>query len=113
MAALSESTTRSVVCPRPDGNSDHTGCRLPLANQVRLALRTGAYWLLLKVRDDIPQTQTQPPAVSEFKTMQMCLIKITAHITETTKRIRVAFAAVCPEGDLLIGLVRRFQRAGP
>jgi len=78
---------------------------------VRLALRTGAYWLLLKVRDDIPQTQ--PPAVSEFKTMQMCLIKITAHITETTKRIRVAFAAVCPEGDLLIGLVRRFQRAGP
>ena len=78
---------------------------------MRLALRTGAYWLLLKVRDDIPQTQ--PPAVSEFKTMQMCLIKITAHITETTKQIRVAFAAVCPEGELLIGLVRRFQRAGP
>jgi len=91
--------------------TDRTSCRSPLANQVRLLLHTGAYWLLLKVRDAIPQMQ--PLAVAEFKTIQLRLIKIAARITETTKRVRVAFAAACPEADLFIGLVRRFQPAGP
>jgi hypothetical protein len=36
--------------------SDRTSCRSPLANQVRLLLHTGAYWLMLKVRDAIPKT---------------------------------------------------------
>jgi len=34
--------------------SDRTSCRSPLANQVRLVLHTGAYWLMLKLRDAIP-----------------------------------------------------------
>ena len=91
--------------------SDRTSCRSPLANQVRLLLHTGAYWLLLKVRDAIPKPQ--PLAVAEFKTLQMCLIKIAARISETATRVRVAFAAACPEADLFRGLVRSFQPAGP
>jgi hypothetical protein len=91
--------------------SDRTSCRSPLANQVRLVLHTGAYWLLLKVRDNIPKPQ--PLAVAEFKTLQMRLIKIAARITETATRVRIAFAAACPEADLFSGLVRSFQPAGP
>jgi hypothetical protein len=91
--------------------SDRTSCRSPLANQVRLLLHTGAYWLLLKVRDNIPKPQ--PLAVAEFKTLQMRLIKIAARISETATRVRVAFAAACPEADLFAGLVRSFQAAGP
>jgi hypothetical protein len=91
--------------------SDRTSCRSPLANQVRLVLHTGAYWLLLKVRDNIPNLQ--PLAVAEFKTLQMRLIKIAARITETATRVRLAFAAACPEADLFRGLVRSFQPAGP
>jgi hypothetical protein len=34
--------------------SDRTSCRSPLANQMRLILHTGAYWLLLDVRQAIP-----------------------------------------------------------
>jgi hypothetical protein len=37
--------------------SDRTSCRSPLDNQVRLVLHTGAYWLMLKVRDAIPRPQ--------------------------------------------------------
>jgi hypothetical protein len=44
--------------------SDRTGCRSPLANQVRLVLHTAAYRLLLPVRDHIPKAQ--PLAVAEF-----------------------------------------------
>src|SRR5271165_3042603 len=91
--------------------SDRTSCRSPLANQVRLVLHTAAYWLLLKVRDNIPKLQ--PLAIAEFKTIQMRLIKIAARITETASRVRVAFAAACPEANLFSGLVRCFQPAGP
>jgi len=92
-------------------HSDRTSCRSPLANQVRLVLHTAAYWLLLKVRDNIPKLQ--PLAIAEFKTIQMRLIKIGARITETAKRVRIAFAAGCPDADLFSGLVRCFQPAGP
>ncbi len=37
--------------------SDRTSCRSPIANQVRLVLHTGAYWLMLTVRDAIPTTR--------------------------------------------------------
>ncbi len=74
-------------------------------------LQTAAYWLLLKVRDSIPQQQ--PLAVAEFKTLQTHLVKIAARIIETASRVRIAFAAACPNADLFVGLVRHFLPAGP
>ncbi len=91
--------------------SDRTSCREPLANQVRLILHTAAYWLLLTVRDAIPSPQ--PLAIAEFTTLQSRLIKIGARITETTRRVRIAFAAACPEAEMFSGLVRSFLPAGP
>ena len=91
--------------------SDRTSCRSPLANQVRLVLHTGAYWLMLKVRDAIPKPQ--PLATAEFTTLRMRLIKIAARIAETASRVRVAFAAAHPEAALFTSLARCFQPAGP
>src|SRR4029450_4477169 len=36
-------------------SSDRTSCRSALANQMRLILHTGAYWLLLDLRAAIPR----------------------------------------------------------
>ncbi len=91
--------------------SDRTSCRSPLANQVRLVLHTAAYWLLLSVRDAIPSPQAL--ATAEFTTLRMHLIKIAARITETATRVRIAFAAACPEAELFRGLARSLQPAGP
>ena len=91
--------------------SDRTSCRSPLANQVRLVLHTGAYWLMLKVRDAIPRPQ--PLATAEFTTLRMRLIKIAARIVETASRLRVAFAAAHPEAALFASLARCLQPAGP
>jgi hypothetical protein len=91
--------------------SDRTSCRSPLANQVRLVLHTGAYWLMLKVRDAIPRPQ--PLATAEFTTLRMRLIKIAARIVETASRVRVAFAAAHPEAALFASLARCLQPAGP
>jgi hypothetical protein len=91
--------------------SDRTSCRSPLANQVRLVLHTAAYWLMLTVRDAIPKPQAL--ATAEFTTLRMRLIKIAARITETATRVRIAFAAACPEAELFSGLARSLQPAGP
>ena len=84
--------------------SDRTSCRSPLANQVRLVLHTGAYWLMLTLRDAIPKPQ--PLAIAEFATLRMRLLKIAARTTETASRVRVAFAAACPEANLFASLAR-------
>ncbi len=91
--------------------SDRTSCRSPLANQVRLVLHTGAYWLMLKLRDAIPRPQ--PLASAEFTTLRARLLKIAARITETATRVRIAFAAACPEAALFASLARCVQPAGP
>ena len=91
--------------------SDRTSCRSPLANQVRLVLHTGAYWLMLTLRDAIPKPQ--PLARAAFTTLRARLLKIAARITETATRVRIAFAAACPEAELFASLARSFQPAGP
>jgi hypothetical protein len=91
--------------------SDRTSCRSPLANQVRLVLHTAAYWLMLTLRDAIPQPQGL--ATAEFATLRIRLIKIAARVTETATRVRIAFAAACPDAALFRGIAGSLQPAGP
>jgi hypothetical protein len=78
--------------------SDRTSCRCPLANQMRLILHTAAYWLMLAIRDQIPKAHKL--ATAEFNTIRLRLLKIGARIKETAHRVRIAFAAACPEAAL-------------
>lgn len=91
--------------------SDRTSCRSPLANQVRLVLHTGAFWLMLGLRNAIPKPQAL--ACAEFTTLRMRLLKIGARIVETASRVRIAFAAAHPEAALFASLARCLQPAGP
>ena len=86
--------------------SDRTSCRSPLANQMRLILHTAAYWLMRTIRDAIPKTE--PLAIGEFSTIRLRLLKIAVRVRETATRIKLAFAANCPNAELfrdLIGLL--------
>lgn len=91
--------------------SDRTSCRSAVANQVRLVLHTAAYWLMLTVRDAIPKARDL--AKAEFATLRLRLIKIAARVVETTSRVRLAFAACCPEADLFRGLSGALAPLGP
>ena len=53
---------------------------------------------MLTVRDAIPKAREL--ATAEFATLRLRLLKIAARVVETTSRIRLAFAAACPEADL-------------
>lgn len=91
--------------------SDRTSCRSPLANQMRLILHTAAYWLMLTVRDTIPAAN--PLAKAEFTTLRTQLIKLGARIQETASRIKIAFAAACPQASLLRYLANTLIPAAP
>ena len=91
--------------------SDRTSCRYPLANQVRLVLHTGAYWLMLTLRDAIPHAATSgvrrvhdaAPATDEARR--------TGHRDRhaRTHRLRCRL----PEAALFASLARCLQPAEP
>jgi hypothetical protein len=91
--------------------SDRTSCRSPIANQVRLVLHTAAYWLMLTVRDTIPKAHAL--ATAEFATLRLRLLKLGARVIETASRVRLAFAAACPQADLFRTIAIALQPAGP
>jgi len=52
-------------------------------------------------------------AKAEFSTLRLRLIKIAARVIETASRVRLAFAAACPEADLFCSLPRALAPLGP
>jgi hypothetical protein len=91
--------------------SDRTSCRSPLANQMRLILHTAAYWLTLAVRDAIPKAHAL--ATAEFATIRARLLKLGARIIETAARVRLAYAAACPDAALIRVIATKLLPAGP
>lgn len=83
--------------------SDRTSCRSPLANQMRLILHTAAYWLMRTVRDAIPEAEAL--ASGEFSTIRNRLLKVAVRVRETGTRIKLAFAANCPDARLFRTLI--------
>jgi Transposase DDE domain group 1 len=92
-------------------SSDRTSCRSPLANQMRLILHTGAYWLLLDLRAAIPSWN--PLRHTEFATIRLRLLKIASRIIEHASRIRIALASCCPEAETFSLVALKLQPAGP
>ena len=92
-------------------SSDRTSCRSPLANQMRLILHTGAYWLLLDLRAAIPSWN--PLQHTEFATIRLRLLKIAGRIIETASRIRIALASCCTEAETFSLVALKLQPSGP
>jgi Transposase DDE domain group 1 len=91
--------------------SDRTSCRSPLANQMRLILHTAAYWLMLTVRDAIRKTNAL--ATAELATIRLRLLKLGARVIEMASRVRLAFAAACPEATLIRHVAAALVPTGP
>jgi hypothetical protein len=91
--------------------SDRTSCRSPLANQMRLILHTAAYWLMLTLRDAIPKAHAL--ATAEFNTIRMRLLKLGARVVEMASRVRLAFAAACPDATLIRHIAAILMPTGP
>ncbi len=53
---------------------------------------------MLTVRDAIPKAHAL--ATAEFNTIRLRLLKLDARVIEMTSRVRLAFAAACPDATL-------------
>ncbi len=91
--------------------SDRTSCHRWEANQFRLFLHTGAYWLLLLLRRAAPKRSRWRGAT--FETIRRAFLKIAVRIDQLKSRIRIALPTACPNKDMLILLLGKLSAQSP
>ena len=91
--------------------SDKTACSRWEANQFRLFLHMGAYWLLHTLRRSMPRRSIWRGAT--FETIRRCFVKVAVRVTELKSRIKIAFPAAYPYAQDLIALTGRLTAQGP
>ena len=78
------------------------------ANQFRLFLHAGAYWLMWGLRVSMPKRSMW--RVAQFDTLRLRLIKIAARVVEMKTMIRVHLPTSCPAQDILRFVLGRIPR---
>ena len=91
--------------------SDRTSCHRWEANQFRLFLHTGAYWLLLKLRGAAPKRSKWRGAT--FETIRRAFLKIAVRIEQLKSKIKIAFPTACPNQPMLILLAQCIAAQSP
>ena len=79
--------------------SDKTACHRWEANQLRLFLHMGAYWLLHSVRLAAPRKSRWRGAT--FETIRSVFVKIACRVEELRTRIRLSFPTSLPHAVVL------------
>ncbi|HKK22568.1 MAG TPA: IS1380 family transposase [Pseudohaliea sp.] len=88
--------------------ADRTSCSSATANQMRLFLHAGAYWLLWSLRSLMPKRSTW--RVAQFDTLRLRLIKLAARVIERKTRILVHLPGACPDQAILRLVLGRIPR---
>jgi hypothetical protein len=88
--------------------ADRTSCTKAAANQFRLFLHAGAYWLMWGLRTSMPRRSIWRTA--QFDTLRLRLIKVATRIVEMKTMIRVHLPTSCPEKDILRLALGRIPR---
>ena len=91
--------------------SDKTACSRWQANQFRLFLHMGAYWLLHSLRRAAPKRSIWRGAT--FETIRRAFVKVAVRVEEMKSRIKLAFPASYPHRTMLIALTGSIIATGP
>ena len=91
--------------------ADRTSCTSAAANQLRLFLHAGAYWLMWTLRAALPRRS--PWRRAQFDTLRLRLIKIAARVVELKTRITLHLPSTCPAAPLMRLLLERLPRMAP
>ena len=88
--------------------ADRTSCSKATANQFRLFLHAGVYWLMWGLRVSTPKRSMW--RVAQFDALRLRLIKIAARVVEMKTRIRVHLPTSYPAQDILRFALGRLPR---
>jgi hypothetical protein len=91
--------------------ADKTACHRWEANQFRLFLHMGAYWLLHTLRRAAPRRSIWRGAT--FETLRRCFIKVAVRVEEMKSRIRIAFPASYAHASMLVLLTGSIAARAP
>jgi len=91
--------------------SDRTSCHRWQANQFRLFLHTGAYWLLHQLRQAAPRKSLWRKAT--FETLRRAFLKIAVRIEELKSRVRIALPSAYPYQKTLLSMAGCIAAQGP
>jgi hypothetical protein len=80
--------------------ADRTSCHTALANQFRLFLHAGAYWLLWSLRHVMPKGSIW--RVMQFDSLRLRLIKITARVIEMKTQLNIHLASSAPAQAIFV-----------
>jgi hypothetical protein len=88
--------------------ADRTSCHQAEANQFRLFLHAGAYWLLWSLRRAMPRRS--PWRVMQFDTLRLRLIKLAARIVELKAQIKIHLPSSAPDQAIFRLALDRIHR---
>jgi hypothetical protein len=88
--------------------ADRTSCTKATANQFRLFLHAGAYWLLWALRAAMPKRSAW--RVAQFDTLRLRLVKIAARVVEMKTQVRLHLPSACPYQAILRTVLGRMPR---
>ena len=91
--------------------SDRTSCHRWEANQFRLFLHSGAYWLLHQLRHAAPRRSIWRKAT--FETIRRAFLKIAVRIEELKSRIKIALPSAYPYQQVFTAMAGRIAPQGP
>jgi hypothetical protein len=91
--------------------SDRTSCHRWEANQFRLFLHTGAYWLLHQLRQAAPRRSRWRTVT--FETLRRTFLKIAVRVEELRSRIKIALPSAYPYQPDLISIAGRITAQAP
>ena len=91
--------------------SDKTACSRWQANQFRLFLHMGAYWLLHALRLAAPKKSRWRGAT--FATIRATFVKIACRVVELKRSIKLAFPSHLPHANVLALVTNRLTAQGP
>lgn len=88
--------------------ADRTSCCRAEANQFRLMLHTGAYWLLWSLRSLMPKRSTW--RVAQFDTLRLRLVKLATRVVALKTRVMLHLPSACPDKAILRLALQRLPR---
>ena len=88
--------------------ADRTSCHEAEANQFRLFLHAGAYWLLWSLRRLMPQRSSW--RVMQFDTLRLRIIKIAARVVELKTQVRIHLPSSNPDQRIFGLALERLPR---
>jgi len=88
--------------------ADRTSCTKASANQFRLFLHAGAYWMMWSLRRLAPKRSIW--RVAQFDTIRLNLIKVAARIIEMKTMIKVHFPSAAPCQHILRTILASLPR---